>query len=74
MLFVYFQKLPNFLIASDLSAHVSPVVILPPHTDTPENETIDMNLVDTTVPKSCVSINILLYSKFLGCCQMYMQK
>ncbi|XP_035220709.1 huntingtin-interacting protein 1-like [Stegodyphus dumicola] len=41
---------PNFLVASDLSAHVSPVVILPPHTDTPENETVDMNLVDTTVP------------------------
>ncbi|GIY04453.1 huntingtin-interacting protein 1 [Caerostris extrusa] len=38
------EKPPNFLIASDLSAHVSPVVILPPHTDTPENETVDMNL------------------------------
>ncbi|KAG8180177.1 hypothetical protein JTE90_020473 [Oedothorax gibbosus] len=43
---------PNFLVASDLSAHVSPVVILPPHADTPENETVDMNLVDTTVPKA----------------------
>lgn len=52
---LFFQKPPNFLIASDLSAHVSPVVILPPHNDTPENETVDMNLVDTTVPKACVS-------------------
>ncbi|KFM62103.1 Huntingtin-interacting protein 1, partial [Stegodyphus mimosarum] len=50
---------PNFLVASDLSAHVSPVVILPPHTDTPENETVDMNLVDTTVPKSCPSPDVL---------------
>ncbi|XP_015930383.1 huntingtin-interacting protein 1 [Parasteatoda tepidariorum] len=50
---------PNFLIASDLSAHVSPVVILPPHTDTPENETVDMNLVDTTVPKVAASPDVL---------------
>ncbi|CAL1276978.1 unnamed protein product [Larinioides sclopetarius] len=50
---------PNFLIASDLSAHVSPVVILPPHTDTPENETVDMNLIDTTVPKACPSPDVL---------------
>ncbi|GFY68064.1 huntingtin-interacting protein 1 [Trichonephila inaurata madagascariensis] len=53
------DKPPNFLIASDLSAHVSPVVILPPHTDTPENETVDMNLVDTTVPKACPSPDVL---------------
>ncbi|GIX91808.1 huntingtin-interacting protein 1 [Caerostris darwini] len=53
------EKPPNFLIASDLSAHVSPVVILPPHTDTPENETVDMNLVDTTVPKACPSPDVL---------------
>ena len=48
---LFLQNPPNFLVASDLSAHVSPVVILPPHADTPENETVDMNLVDTTVPK-----------------------
>ncbi|GBN89373.1 Huntingtin-interacting protein 1 [Araneus ventricosus] len=53
------EKPPNFLIASDLSAHVSPVVILPPHTDTPENETVDMNLIDTTVPKACPSPDVL---------------
>lgn len=53
------DKPPNFLIASDLSAHVSPVVILPPHNDTPENETVDMNLVDTTVPKACPSPDVL---------------
>ncbi|GFT58908.1 huntingtin-interacting protein 1 [Nephila pilipes] len=53
------EKPPNFLVASDLSAHVSPVVILPPHTDTPENETVDMNLVDTTVPKACPSPDVL---------------
>ncbi|KAF8787181.1 Huntingtin-interacting protein 1 like protein [Argiope bruennichi] len=53
------EKPPNFLIASDLSAHVSPVVILPPHSDTPENETVDMNLIDTTVPKACPSPDVL---------------
>lgn len=42
---------PNFLIASDLSAHVSPVVILPPQCETPENEAVDGTLVDTTTPE-----------------------
>ncbi|XP_077535444.1 huntingtin-interacting protein 1-like [Haemaphysalis longicornis] len=41
---------PNFLIASDLSSHVSPVVVLPPQNETPENETVDATLVDTSVP------------------------
>lgn len=41
---------PNFLVASDLSSHVSPVVILPPQADTPENETVEGTLVDTSVP------------------------
>lgn len=41
---------PNFLIASDLSSHVSPVVVLPPQNETPENEAADATLVDTSVP------------------------
>ncbi|KAL1482646.1 hypothetical protein MTO96_033658 [Rhipicephalus appendiculatus] len=44
------EKPPNFLIASDLSSHVSPVVVLPPQNETPENETVDATLVDTSVP------------------------
>ncbi|XP_064461070.1 huntingtin-interacting protein 1-like isoform X2 [Ornithodoros turicata] len=42
---------PNFLVASDLSSHVSPVVILPPQADTPENEPIEGMLIDTSVPE-----------------------
>ncbi|XP_023222023.1 huntingtin-interacting protein 1-like isoform X1 [Centruroides sculpturatus] len=44
------DKPPNFLVASDLNTHVSPVVILPPQTDTPENEFVEGHLVDTSVP------------------------
>lgn len=44
------EKPPNFLIASDLSSHVSPVVVLPPQNETPENEAVDATLVDTSVP------------------------
>ncbi|CAN7938158.1 unnamed protein product, partial [Ixodes hexagonus] len=43
---------PNFLVASDLSSHVSPVVILPPQNETPENEPVDGTLVDTSIPQS----------------------
>ncbi|EEC19305.1 huntingtin interacting protein, putative [Ixodes scapularis] len=43
---------PNFLVASDLSSHVSPVVILPPQNETPENEPVDATLVDTSIPQS----------------------
>lgn len=46
------DKPPNFLVASDLNTHVSPVVILPPQTDTPENEFVEGHLVDTSVPTS----------------------
>jgi huntingtin interacting protein 1 len=43
---------PNFLIQSDLDSHVTPVVILPQHSESPENESIDMNLVDLSFTNS----------------------
>lgn len=40
---------PNFLVQADLSSHLSPVVILPPQAETPDNDSVsDMVLVDTT--------------------------
>uniref|UniRef100_T1IJU8 I/LWEQ domain-containing protein n=1 Tax=Strigamia maritima TaxID=126957 RepID=T1IJU8_STRMM len=38
---------PNFLVQGDLSSHLSPVVILPPRPETPDNDSLlDMTLVD----------------------------
>lgn len=42
------EEPPNFLVKSDLSSHISPVVILPPQEDLGDNDSVDLQLVDTS--------------------------
>lgn len=45
LLFLFYQNPPNFLRASALSEHISPVVVIPVEASSPDSEPI-MELVD----------------------------
>jgi hypothetical protein len=52
------QNPPNFLRASALSEHISPVVVIPAESSSPESEHVveTEDLVDTEVPSQPVSL------------------
>uniref|UniRef100_A0A8D3DCT3 Huntingtin-interacting protein 1-related protein n=1 Tax=Scophthalmus maximus TaxID=52904 RepID=A0A8D3DCT3_SCOMX len=59
---------PNFLRASALSEHISPVVVIPAESSSPESEHMveTDDLVDTDIPSLCMTLFITKFDDLFG--------